>query len=126
MPRFRCTVSFGFASRLESQLRRRRLGWPLMYRRPSMLWRTISRRRGSPLLRPVVVISMTDCGLESASRTLSSTGWVVATTLFIRLRCHRLLSGIFDCWDDRDPNGHQPTAFLGQPLGDVDRDQAGN
>src|SRR5947208_350980 len=53
-PRLRCRVNFGFASRLASQLRRRRDGWPLIYRRPSMLCMTISMRRSCPLLRPVV------------------------------------------------------------------------
>ena len=43
---------------LASQLRRRRLGRPEMYSRPSKLWKTISIRRGRPVRRPVVVMSM--------------------------------------------------------------------
>ena len=59
LPRLRWNVRCGSASRFSSQARfRSARGVPVMISRPSMLWKTISMRRGSPVLRPVVVMSM--------------------------------------------------------------------
>ena len=54
----RWKVKRGFARRLWSHARVRRLGMPEMYRWPSKLWNTISIRRGTPVRRPVVVMSI--------------------------------------------------------------------
>src|SRR3979490_636449 len=99
---------------------------PLMYSRPPMLCITISIRRVCPLFRPVVVRSTTVSGRESASWTLSSSGWVAAMGLVIRLRRESLLSRLFKRGDDVHPAGHQATAFLGEALGDIYRNQAGD
>lgn len=52
-------VRCGSDSRLTSHARfRSARGIPLMNSRPLTLWKTISTRRGLPVLRPVVVMSM--------------------------------------------------------------------
>ena len=60
----------GSASRLRIHERVRREGRPLMISRPSMLWKTISSRRGRPVRRPVVVMSMSPP--RSRSRRMAS------------------------------------------------------
>jgi len=70
----RWKVIAGFARRFAIQPRRQP-GRPLMKIRPSMLWKTSSIRRGLPVLRPVVVMSIR-WPRSSARRTALSTAVV--------------------------------------------------